>query len=87
MPQLVSEHLSSRRDIEQDLTSVLNKKPFPVEAGEFKTHMPRILRLEEKLRADSYRTFAENRAARPHEVRRLKTRLTVYDQALEFSYH
>ena len=83
MPQLVSEHLSSRRDIEQDLTSVLNKKPFPVEAGEFKTHMPRILRLEEKLRADSYRTFAENRAARPHEVRRLKTRLTVYDQALE----
>lgn len=83
MPGLIKEHIKKRQNIELALSQVIAKQPFPVSNDRLKKQIPRIGRLDRKLRDDFSSIFREDRQARAHEVRRLKTRVAVFDQALE----
>jgi two-component system, NtrC family, sensor kinase len=83
MPDLIEDHIKKRTNIEIALVSIIAKQPFPVQNNSLKNQVPRLARLDRKLNADFSTIFKDGRKARAHEVRRLKTRLAVFDQALE----
>ena len=83
MPQLIRETLKNRVDFNYRLMPLVDRGAFPVQNGSLKAKLPRLQQLDERLYRDFTESFSKDEPPAVAVLRRLRTRLTVFDQSLE----